>query len=128
LVFFVLFDQICTTLLICISNHAFLVCFKYKCHIINFLLTSLARYVQRNIGPQSFCTNLALRARSVQRRPRSDISLYIPRVRLIRSYHYMASITSGEMVDCDWLRSTFSGPLFSPNGPAVHYVKTNACI
>jgi hypothetical protein len=32
----------CTTLLICISNHAFLVCFKYKCHIINFLLTSLA--------------------------------------------------------------------------------------
>jgi hypothetical protein len=25
----------------------------------------------------------------------------------------MASITSGEMADCDWLRSTFSGPLFS---------------
>ena len=24
----------------------------------------------------------------------------------------MASITSGEMADCDWLRSTFSGPLF----------------
>jgi hypothetical protein len=23
----------------------------------------------------------------------------------------MASITSGEMADCDWLRSTFSGPL-----------------
>ena len=52
LVFFVFFDQMCTTLLICISNHAFLVCFKYKClyncHIINFLLTSLgtlARYV-----------------------------------------------------------------------------------
>ena len=38
----------------------------YKCHIINFLLTSLARYVQRNIGPRSFCTNLALRAGSVQ--------------------------------------------------------------
>jgi hypothetical protein len=33
----------------------------FKCHIINFLLTSLARYVQRNIGPQSFCTNLAFR-------------------------------------------------------------------
>ena len=62
LVFFVFFDQMCTTLLICISNHAFLVCFKYKCHVINFLLTSFARYVQRNIGPRSFCTNLALRS------------------------------------------------------------------
>ena len=40
----------------------------------------------------------------------------------------MASTTSGEMADCDWLRSTFSGPLFSRNGPAVHYIKTNACI
>jgi hypothetical protein len=40
----------------------------------------------------------------------------------------MASITSGEMADCDWLRSTFGGPLFSRNGPAVDYVKTNACI
>jgi hypothetical protein len=26
----------------------------------------------------------------------------------------MASITSGEMADCDWLRNTFSGPLFYP--------------
>ena len=76
LVFFVFFDQMCTMLLICISNHAFFVCSKYKCHIINFLLTSLARYVQRNIGPRSFCTNLALQAQSVQKRPRSDISLY----------------------------------------------------
>jgi hypothetical protein len=43
----------------------------------------------------------------------------------------MASITSGEMADNemgDWLRSSFSGPLFSRNGPAIHYVKTNACI
>ena len=38
--------------IICMSNHAFLVCFKYKCHIKNFLLTSLARYIQRNIGPR----------------------------------------------------------------------------
>jgi hypothetical protein len=44
------------------------------------------------------------------------------------SIYYMASITSGEMADCDWLRSTFSGPLFSRNGPGVHCVKTNACI
>jgi hypothetical protein len=29
----------------------------------------------------------------------------------------MASITSGKMADCDWLRSIFSGPLFSRNGP-----------
>jgi hypothetical protein len=27
----------------------------------------------------------------------------------------MASIISGEMADCDWLRSAFSGPLFSRN-------------
>ena len=31
LVMFVFFGQMCTTLLICISNHAFLVCFEYKC-------------------------------------------------------------------------------------------------
>ena len=34
--------------------------FKYKCHIINFLLASLARSEQWNIRPQCFCTNLAL--------------------------------------------------------------------
>jgi hypothetical protein len=44
------------------------------------------------------------------------------------NYYYMASITSGEMADRDWLRSTFSGPLFSRNEPAVHCVKPNACI
>jgi hypothetical protein len=39
---------------ICISYHAFLVCFKYKClykcHIINFLLNSLAHYEYRGIS------------------------------------------------------------------------------
>ena len=40
----------------------------------------------------------------------------------------MASITSGKMADYDWLRNTFSGPLFSRTITAVHYVKTNACI
>jgi hypothetical protein len=80
--FFVFFDRMCTTLLICISSHAFQVMHflfvssvNAKCHIINFLLTSLAWSLQRNIGPRSFCTNLALRARSVQKRPRSDIYL-----------------------------------------------------
>jgi hypothetical protein len=29
----------------------------------------------------------------------------------------MASITSGEMADCDWQKRNFSGPLFSRNGP-----------
>ena len=29
----------------------------------------------------------------------------------------MASITFGEMVDCDWQKRNFSGPLFSRNGP-----------
>ena len=80
-VFLVFFDQMCTVVLlrICISNHAFLICFKYKCHIINFLLTSLARCVQINIGPQPFCTNLALRSRSVEKRPWSKISLDMAR-------------------------------------------------
>jgi hypothetical protein len=36
----------------------------------------------------------------------------------------MASITSGEMADCDWLRGTFSGPLlgfgkYNGNGNVV---------
>ena len=42
----------------------------YKCHIINFLFTSLALYMYTekcSIGPWSFCTNLALWARSVQK-------------------------------------------------------------
>ena len=41
----------------------------------------------------------------------------------------MAIITSGEMANCDWMRCTFSGGLFSSNGPgAVHYVKPNSGI
>jgi hypothetical protein len=35
----------------------------------------------------------------------------------------MASTTSSKMEDCDWLKSTFSGPLFSRNGAALHYAK-----
>jgi hypothetical protein len=42
--------------------------------------------------------------------------------KLLLLYGKQSSITSGEMADCDWLRSTFSGPLISPlrrenNGP-----------
>jgi hypothetical protein len=40
-------------------------------------------------------------------------------------HYYMVSITSGEMANCDWLKSTFSGPLFSRNGPAVQYIRKN---
>jgi hypothetical protein len=29
----------------------------------------------------------------------------------------MASITSGEMADCDWQKRNFSGSLFSRSGP-----------
>ena len=29
----------------------------------------------------------------------------------------MASITSGEMADCDWQKRNFSGPLYSRSGP-----------
>jgi hypothetical protein len=32
----------------------------FSCHIIDFLLTSLAWSLQGNIGPRSLCTNLAL--------------------------------------------------------------------
>ena len=84
LVFFVFVDQMCTTLLICISNHAFLVCFKYinayECYIINILLTvctekyrtSIFLFKPRPMG--SVCTKIT----------RPDISLYRPRVLLIR--------------------------------------------
>jgi hypothetical protein len=79
LAIFVFFDQMFTTLLI----YSFQIMYfsvvssinAYKSHIINFLLTSLALSLQTNIGPRIFCTNLALRARSVQKRPRPDISL-----------------------------------------------------
>jgi hypothetical protein len=33
----------------------------------------------------------------------------------LTSSYYMTNITSGEMEDCEWLRSTFSGPLSSRN-------------
>jgi hypothetical protein len=72
--YFLFYSTKCvTTLLIYISNHVFLVCYKYKCHIINFLLTSLASdlslFVQtspyglglykEDLGPIFLCTDLA---------------------------------------------------------------------
>ena len=37
----------------------------------------------------------------------------------IKTIYYMASVTSGEMVRTDWLRSISRGPLLSLNGSAL---------
>ena len=72
-----------------------------KCHMINYLLTSIARSLLENIKTRYFpiktllsvnrqllLTSLDQWAESVQKRPRSNISLYRPRTRLIiRSYY-----------------------------------------
>ena len=47
-----------------------------ECHIINYLLTELARAVPGNIGPRC--------ARSVLSQPRANIPQYGPRARLVR--------------------------------------------
>ena len=54
-----------------------------ECHIINYLLTELARAVPGNIGPQSFLYRPRC-ARSVLSRPRANIPQYGPRARLVR--------------------------------------------
>ena len=56
-----------------------------KNHIINYLLTELARAVLGNMGPGSFLYGPSA-ARSVLPRPRANISQYGPRARLVRSY------------------------------------------
>ena len=72
----------------------------YQCHIINFLLTSLARYVQRNIGPRSFCTNVALPARSVQRDGNNFQKTCIPSlVDFVKSMVYLCMVNRR----CLWL-------------------------
>ena len=48
-----------------------------ECHIINYLLTELARAVTGNIGPRSFLS-----------RPRANIPQYGPRARLVRGYYF----------------------------------------
>ena len=66
-----------------------------ECHIINYLLTELARAVPGNIGPRSFLYGPRF-ARSVLSRPRANIPQYGPRARLVRGYYYMASSASGQ--------------------------------
>ena len=53
-----------------------------ECHIINNLLTELARAVLGNIGPRSWQYGPRL-ARSVLPRPRANIPQYGPRARLV---------------------------------------------
>ena len=54
-----------------------------ECHIINYLLTELARAVPGNIGPRSFLY-VPRCARSVLSRPWVNIPQYGPRARLVR--------------------------------------------
>jgi len=57
------------------------------CHIINDLLTELARAILGNIGPRSFLYGPRC-AWSVLPRPRANIPQYGPRARLVRGYYF----------------------------------------
>ena len=59
---------------------------RLKSHIINYLLTELARAVLGNIGPRSFLYGPSA-ARSVLPRPWANIPQYGPRARLVRGYY-----------------------------------------
>ena len=56
-----------------------------ECHIINYLLTELARAVSGNIGPRSFLYGPSA-ARSVLSRPRANIPLRRARSGVIRRF------------------------------------------
>ena len=56
-------------------------------HIINYLLTELARAVPGNIGPRSFLYGPSA-ARSILSRPRANIPQYGPRAQLVRGYFF----------------------------------------
>ena len=55
----------------------------------------------------SFCLVIMWFCRVIMLLCRVNILKYV----ISYAIYYMASITSGEMADCDWLRSIFSGPL-----------------
>ena len=62
------------------------------CHIINYLLTKLARAVLGNIGPRSFLYGPRC-ARSVLPQPRANIPQCGPRARFVRgNYFYYYSV------------------------------------
>ena len=58
-----------------------------ECHIINYLLTELARAVPGNIGPRSFSYEPST-ARSILSEPRANIPQYGPCARLVRLRGY----------------------------------------
>ena len=61
-----------------------------ECHIINYLLTELARAVPGNTGPRSFSYGPCC-ARSILSRPQANIPQYGPHARLVRGYYYCQS-------------------------------------
>ena len=61
--------------------------YQKQCHIINPLLTALARAVLGNIGPRSWQYGPRF-ARSVLPRPRANIPQYGPRARLVSGYYF----------------------------------------
>ena len=71
---------------LCASHRKCILLSETECHIINYLLTELARAVPGNIGPQSFLHGPRC-ARSVLSRPRANIPQYGPRARLVRGYY-----------------------------------------
>ena len=64
-----------------------------ECHIINYLLTELARAVPGNIGTRSFLYGPRC-AKSLLSRPRTNIPQYGPRARLVRGYYIASNLTS----------------------------------
>ena len=65
------------------------------CHIINYLLTELARAVPGQYWPSVVFVRTRC-ARSLLSRRRANIPQYGPRARLVRGYYYMASSGSGQ--------------------------------
>ena len=74
------------------SNQKCILLTETECHIINYLLTELARAVPGNIGPRSFLYGPRC-ARSVLSQPRANIPQYGPRARLVRGYYFPKSLS-----------------------------------
>ena len=68
------------------SHRKYILLSGTECHIINYLLTELARAILGNIGPWSFLYRPRC-ARSILPRPRANIPQYGPRTRLVRGYY-----------------------------------------
>ena len=83
-----------------------------ECHIINYLLTELARAVLGNIGPRSFLYGPRC-ARSVLSQPRANIPQYGPRARLVRGYYYHFVGHCGAFCGLKW-RISRAKMYFSP--------------